>query len=54
LPGASVESPNHDCRPYVPPKFGAALPSRQRIARSFDEAFTKLYKEDYDLSLVSD
>jgi len=50
LPGAALENPA-DCKPYepLPPR---AAPSRSKIARQFDEAFTKLNKDGYDISLA--
>ena len=51
LPGASVENPK-DCRPYSPIQNMAA-PSKNKIAREFDEAFTKLYKNGYHATVVS-
>lgn len=50
LPGAALEDPK-DCRPYKPTPNNAA-PSKSKIAREFDEAFTKLYKGGYQLTLV--
>ena len=50
LPGAALENPG-DCRPYVPPLAGV-VPSKSKIAREFDEAFTKLYKEKYQATVV--
>ncbi len=49
LPGAALENPN-DCRPYTPIQTGA--PSKSKIAREFDEAFTKLYKNGYHATVV--
>ena len=40
-----------DCKPYVPIPGGTA-PSRSKIAREFDEAFTKLYKNGYHVSVA--
>lgn len=51
LPGAALENPN-DCRPYETPANQAA-PSKSKIAREFDEAFTKLYKDGYHTTVVS-
>ena len=51
LPGAALEDPR-DCRPYKPAP-GKAAPSRSKIAREFDEAFTMLYKNDYHMTVVS-
>ena len=52
LPGAALENPQ-DCRPYTPPAFKQAVPSKSKIAREFDEAFTKLYKDRYHATVVS-
>jgi len=51
LPGAALENPQ-DCRPYTPPAFKQAVPSKSKIAREFDEAFTKLYKDRYHATVV--
>jgi len=50
LPGAALEDPK-DCRPYeaLP---NNAHPSKSKIAREFDEAFTKLWKHKYDMAVV--
>ena len=50
LPGAALEDPR-DCRPYQPAPNKAA-PSKSKIAREFDEAFTKLYKNKYHMTVV--
>ena len=49
LPGATLEKPS-DCRPYE--RIGSGIPSRQVIASLFDEAFTKIHRENYDISIV--
>lgn len=49
LPGATLEEPK-DCRPYV--STGSSLPSSNKIAREFNEAFSKLYKKEYDIAVV--
>ena len=51
LPGAALENPQ-DCRPYTPSAFKQAVPSKSKIAREFDEAFTKLYKDRYHATVV--
>ena len=50
LPGAALENPQ-DCRPYTPP-LAHSVPSKSKIAREFDEAFTKLYKDRYHATVV--
>ena len=45
LPGAALEN-LQDCRPYEP-AMNHAAPSKSKIAREFDEAFTKLYHQKY-------
>lgn len=50
LPGAAIEN-TADCKPYTPIPGGTA-PSRSKIARQFNEAFTKLYKNGYHVSVA--
>ena len=49
VPGKALEKPS-DCVPhtFVP----GANPSKQAAARQFDQAFTKLHKDKYDISVV--
>ena len=49
LPGKALEKAN-DCSPneFVP----GAKPKTQDTARTFDQAFTKLHKDKYDVSVV--
>jgi len=49
LPGASLENPA-DCSPHQ--FFPGANPKTQSTARKFDQAFTKLHKDHYDVSVV--
>ena len=51
LLGAALENPQ-DCRPYRP-AMNEAAPSKSKIAREFNEAFTKLYKGGYLMTAVS-
>ena len=66
IPGKNVENPS-DCLPY--PSIGPSnnsiidrydnnsplpyIPSHTRIAEQADEAFTKIHKDKYDISVVS-
>jgi len=50
LPGAALEDPK-DCRPYEAAPNNAH-PSKSKIAREFDEAFTKLWKDKYNMAVV--
>ena len=66
IPGKRLED-THDCRPY--PSLGPSnnslidfydsssplpfIPSRPSIAQQADEAFTKIHKNKYDISVVS-
>ena len=65
IPGAMLENPS-DCLPY--PSIGPSnnsiidrydnnsplpyIPSHTRIAEQADEAFTKIHKDKYDISVV--
>ncbi len=48
LVGKHLENPG-DCHPY---KRREGLQSRQQLAHNFNEAYTKLYRENYDLAVV--
>jgi len=50
LPGAALEDPK-DCRPYEAAP-GNAHPSKSKILREFNEAFTKLWKDKYSMAVV--
>lgn len=50
LPGKQLEKPE-DCRPYRKRPFGELQPMHE-IAKQLDLAFTRLYKEGYDVAVV--
>jgi len=49
----NIETPN-DCKPFIPPNSNQSklIPPASAIGTMFNQAFTKIHKDKYDLSIV--